>query len=157
MTQEEIHKGPRGSKLDTHGDEMDADLYLLVPRWVETPVDNPGLVPSSAIVQLLNTPSQDHPPNMITSQFQLVSKTTPFLKQKLWKDDSCSWLQVQTENYFFIPRSRHWRIPGHLSASNPVPRSPPPPDSAPSPIKLPSFSHPPPKKKARERAWGEGT
>jgi hypothetical protein len=51
MTQEEIHKGPRGSKLDTHGDEMDADLYLLVPRWVETPVDNPGLVPSSAIVQ----------------------------------------------------------------------------------------------------------
>jgi hypothetical protein len=136
---------------------MDADLYLLVPCWVETPVDNPGLVPSSAIVQLLNTPSQDHPPNMITSQFQLVSKTTPFLKQKLLKDDSCSWLQVQTQNYYFIPGSRHWRIPGHLWASNPVPRSPPPPDSAPSPTKLPSFSHPKQKKKARGRAWGEGT
>lgn len=136
---------------------MDADLYLLVPRWVETPVDSPGLVPLSAIVQLLNTPSQDHPPNMITSQFQLVSKTTPFLKQKLLKDDSCSWLQVQTGNYFSIPSSRHWRIPGHLWASNPVPRSPPPPDSAPSPTKLPSFSHPKQKKKARGRAWGEGT
>jgi hypothetical protein len=46
-------------------------------------VDNPGLVPSSAIVQLLNTSSQDHPPNMITSQFQLVFQNNPFLETEI--------------------------------------------------------------------------
>jgi hypothetical protein len=57
-------------------------FYLLVPRWVETPVDNPGLVPLSAIVQLLNTPlprpSPQHDHLSISAGFQ----NNPFLETK---------------------------------------------------------------------------